>query len=357
MPVQNYGAIMQGAADLTAMPANAFAQGQARRQAQDYRNSLLGMDQQRLSMDQQKFDADQAATAQGQQTQASVMDLIDQAETAFEQGGYEAVRPIVGRLAAYDPRIAEQIAKSYEEDEKQPYSLQTQQGPFGSQIIHDGQRFQVVEPPKPTTPNQIEAPADQRLYQWYANLPPEQQQAFLQMKRANATPEIAGATTAAQEQAKANVEQAKTARANETAFNVYTAGMKGVTAALAKTSTGPIVGRAPAYTAGQQSADGAIAAMAPVLKQMFRAAGEGTFTDKDQALLIEMLPTRADRKEALDYKIANIDNIVRAKLGQSPQAVPEVGDADLPTYSPAQAAMLPPGTAFKGNDGKRRVKK
>jgi hypothetical protein len=55
MPVQNYGAIMQGAADLTAMPANAFAQGQQRKQAQEYRNSLLGMDQQRLAMDQQQY--------------------------------------------------------------------------------------------------------------------------------------------------------------------------------------------------------------------------------------------------------------------------------------------------------------
>jgi hypothetical protein len=59
MPVQNYGAIMQGAAELTASPANAFAQGQQRRQAQEYRNALLAQDQQRLGMDQQKFQAEQ----------------------------------------------------------------------------------------------------------------------------------------------------------------------------------------------------------------------------------------------------------------------------------------------------------
>jgi hypothetical protein len=41
------------------MPANAFLQAQAVKQAQQYRNALLGMDQQRLSMDQQKFQADQ----------------------------------------------------------------------------------------------------------------------------------------------------------------------------------------------------------------------------------------------------------------------------------------------------------
>jgi hypothetical protein len=86
MPVQNYGAIMQGAADLTAMPANAFAQGQSRRQAQDYRNSLLGMDQQRLTMDQQKFDAEQeddeedralyAAWAKGDWATADAIDPV-----------------------------------------------------------------------------------------------------------------------------------------------------------------------------------------------------------------------------------------------------------------------------------------
>jgi hypothetical protein len=54
-----------------------------------------------------------------------------------------------------------------------------------------------------------EAPADQRLYQWYANLPPEQQQAFLNMKRSSATPEAAAAIASAKatgtEQAKAKV--------------------------------------------------------------------------------------------------------------------------------------------------------
>jgi hypothetical protein len=125
MAVQNYGAIMQGAADLTAMPANAFAQGQQRRQAHEYRNALLAQDQQQQAFQQQRYSDEQA---QGQQTQASVLDLIDQAEAAFEQGGFEAVRPIVGQLAAYDPRIAEQIAKSYEDDEKVGTLYQTAEG-------------------------------------------------------------------------------------------------------------------------------------------------------------------------------------------------------------------------------------
>ena len=61
--------------------------------------------------------------------------------------------------------------------------------------------------------------------------------------------------------------------------------------------------------------------MAPVLKQLFRSAGEGTFTDRDQELLLDMVPKRTDRAEAIAEKMANIDRIVSAKLGMS---VPQV---------------------------------
>jgi hypothetical protein len=56
--------------------------------------------------------------------------------------------------------------------------------------------------------------------------------------------------------------------------------------------------------------------MAPVLKQLFRAAGEGVFTDKDQELLIQMIPTRETNPEARKAMLDNIDAIVRAKLGK-----------------------------------------
>ena len=67
--------------------------------------------------------------------------------------------------------------------------------------------------------------------------------------------------------------------------------------------------------------------MAPVLKQMFRASGEGIFTDRDQELLLAMVPDRKDTPEARAWKIRNIDNIVRAKLG-IPKAVFE-GDTAI----------------------------
>ncbi|MHC1670438.1 hypothetical protein ACODUO_14855 [Stenotrophomonas maltophilia] len=126
----------------------------------------------------------------------------------------------------------------------------------------------------------------------------------------------------AQEMGKAQVsaqaEQAATSRSNNTAARVYEEGMGGAIRALAGSSTGPIVGRLPALTSEQQIAEGGISAMAPVLKQMFRVAGEGTFTDKDQDLLMAMLPTRKDSPEAREAKAANVDNIVRAKLNMGP---------------------------------------
>lgn len=102
------------------------------------------------------------------------------------------------------------------------------------------------------------------------------------------------------------------------AFNLYQAAKKGLTSSLEKTATGPIVGRLPAYTSEQQAADSAVAAMAPVLKQLFRVAGEGVFTDRDQALLLRMVTDRTIRPEARKVVMKNVDNIIRAKLGMSP---------------------------------------
>lgn len=119
-------------------------------------------------------------------------------------------------------------------------------------------------------------------------------------------------------------------RSEETirSLNSYIAARDGLLSGLSQSETGPLVGRIPAVTSEQQIASGAVSAMAPVLKQLFRVAGEGVFTDRDQALLLEMVPDRADSPRARAAKMANIDRIVSAKLGMrvpppgSPQAGP-----------------------------------
>jgi hypothetical protein len=131
--------------------------------------------------------------------------------------------------------------------------------------------------------------------------------------------------------AKAVEERAK----KEQAWNLYETGMSGLRSGLEGARTGPRTGRLPAVTAAQQTAEGGIAAMAPILKQLFRVSGEGVFTDKDQQLLLDMVPKRTDLPEARDAKIANIDNIVRAKLG-------------LPADAPAQGGGPVPGVTKEG---------
>lgn len=108
----------------------------------------------------------------------------------------------------------------------------------------------------------------------------------------------------------------------DSALELYETARDGLMSGLGGSMTGPIVGRMPAYTSNQQIAEGSVAAMAPVLKQLFRVAGEGVFTDRDQALLLQMIPTRNTRPEARQAQIANIDRIVKAKLGGQREQMP-----------------------------------
>jgi hypothetical protein len=148
----------------------------------------------------------------------------------------------------------------------------------------------------------------------------------------------AGAEQAAVETAKTDAIPARSAaefeadrrkmqQQNTAAFNAFSAAMQGLERSMAQTQTGPISGRLPAVTAAAQTAEGAVAATAPILKQLFRSAGEGTFTDRDQQLLLDMVPTRKDHPEARAAKIQMINQIVAAKLG---------------IQSPTQAGVAPP---------------
>ena len=128
-------------------------------------------------------------------------------------------------------------------------------------------------------------------------------------------PELRAAVKAAEQSAMAAAKANEKASTGEGAYRVWETGMSSLVEAFDKTLTGPVVGWLPAMTSNQQMAVGATAAIAPILKQLFRASGEGVFTDRDQQLLLDMAPTRRDTPEAAAWKIQNIDNIVKAKLG------------------------------------------
>ena len=127
----------------------------------------------------------------------------------------------------------------------------------------------------------------------------------------------------------AEAEQRKL-NAPNTALAQWNEARSGLESGLAGSETGPLMGRIPAFTSEQQIAEGAVAATAPILKQLFRTAGEGTFTDKDQDLLMRMVPTRTDTPEARQSKIENIDRIIRAKLGAGSAAAPQGDDDGAP---------------------------
>lgn len=115
-------------------------------------------------------------------------------------------------------------------------------------------------------------------------------------------------------QIKNEATRAVTAQQNAVASNLWATSLGNLKKSLGGTSTGPLVGHLPAVTTGQQIADGAVKEMAPVLKQIFRQAGEGTFTDRDQEILIQMLPTRTDTPRAAAAKMDAVDALVQAKL-------------------------------------------
>lgn len=131
----------------------------------------------------------------------------------------------------------------------------------------------------------------------------------------------------------------KEKRSDDKAFAIYESALSGLFDSLQGTITGPVLGFLPALSANQQIADGAVAAMGPVLKGVFRSAGEGTFTDKDQELLQAMLPDRNTAPEARAAQIATVDAIVRSKMGQPVSVMSSVLDRDVSMKEVFQEAV------------------
>lgn len=148
-------------------------------------------------------------------------------------------------------------------------------------------------------------------------------------------PGLKAAIAKAEEEVRTQVDTEAAAKKNSITLNMYDTAMTGLTEALSNTNTGPMAGRMPAVTSNQQIAEGAASAMAPILKTLFRTAGEGTFTDKDQELLLNMMPSRKDTPDAIKSKLGNIDAIVRAKLATPGGGKPAEPAPAQPTAQPA----------------------
>lgn len=102
-------------------------------------------------------------------------------------------------------------------------------------------------------------------------------------------------------------------------YNAFAQGMNDLASAfenLGAAEQGIVAGRAPAVTSEAQTVEGSIKNMSSLLKEVTRGAGEGTFTDRDQEILNQMLPTRTDTPDARRNKMRQIMNIVDIKMGK-----------------------------------------
>jgi hypothetical protein len=143
-------------------------------------------------------------------------------------------------------------------------------------------------------------------------------------------------------------------RSNASALASYEAAIGGLTNSLDDTFTGPFLGWSPALTSNQQIVDGSIAVMAPVLKGIFRASGEGTFTKDDQEILMAMLPDRKDRPAARIAKLKQVDMVVRAKL--KAKEIPTMEAKPKEITSQEEFDALPSGAVFIEDGVKQRKK-
>lgn len=109
------------------------------------------------------------------------------------------------------------------------------------------------------------------------------------------------------------------------AYQVYQVAMDNLKNAFSEINTGAISGRIWGASGDHQTAQGMRDQMAPVLKKMFREAGEGTFTDGDRIALMAMLPETTDSEEAVSAKIIAMDQLVTTKLGINSPSFGAVG--------------------------------
>tara|TARA_R110000868_G_scaffold289791_1_gene550055 strand:+ start:224 stop:1561 length:1338 start_codon:yes stop_codon:yes gene_type:complete len=151
-------------------------------------------------------------------------------------------------------------------------------------------------------------------------------------ERLKLEPKIKLAVDQASGLAKAIVEADEGRRDNGKALRAYEAGIGSLSTALGNTYTGVGGDLVAALTVEGQIANASIALMAPILKDIFRGAGEGTFTKDDQEILMAMLPTLNMRPGARAAALKAVDTVVRAKL-----SVPSVTD----TTSGVDSSALP----------------
>ena len=141
-------------------------------------------------------------------------------------------------------------------------------------------------------------------------------------------------------------EYAKQATTNRILKSQLDFGFDNLGTALGATGqTGKIFGNLPAVTTGAQLADNAKAILLPLMKGVWRGAGEGVFTDKDQETLEAMFPSRDMTPEAAKQALLIVRQLTELKLQNPTFDINMYGNAlrnrGAPTAPAAPAVATP----------------
>ncbi len=117
------------------------------------------------------------------------------------------------------------------------------------------------------------------------------------------------------------------------------------TALGATGQTGKIFGNLPAVTTGAQLADNAKAILLPLMKGVWRGAGEGVFTDKDQETLERMFPSRDMTPEAAKQALLIVRQLTELKLQNPTFDINMYGNALRNRGAPTAPAAATPTPA------------
>jgi hypothetical protein len=142
-----------------------FSEGRDSARQDQRQNALLDMHSKRVGMDEQRFGMEQQAFAQGQQDRAATMQSeqvkgqLDNAYKLYMSGNRDAFRTIA-ELEGLDEedlngldvdKFVQVNAQMRGLGQAAGNEISERAGPFGSSIISDGTRFQVIEPPREPT--------------------------------------------------------------------------------------------------------------------------------------------------------------------------------------------------------------
>jgi hypothetical protein len=149
---------------------------------------------------------------------------------------------------------------------------------------------------------------------------------------------VAGAQTTGEADAKAAADaKARIEKANRT-YPGFAAQMTELASAFSGTNTGPLAGRFQGLTTSSQKAKAARDIAEPMLKSYVREQGEGTFSDGDRLQIADMLPKETDAEPVVIYKIEQLDNFVRNKMGYTGPSL--LGGSGLPPAGVAAPRFL-----------------